>query len=361
MKISCNIIRDILPLYAEDMVCEETKEMVDEHLGECEACTQELESLKKKEAIPVSVDTGPMEHIRKAIRKRQILTTVCVVLTIVSLVCAWTAYWNAPIYLTAEQAFESIQLREDGGLDMDFGNGYKGWTSSFSGKADYLFYVISNRWDWKTEQEENRKFQAMTQEEQEAFLKNRFRVEDVKPYHYDIFNQVEKLYFFQNKDGQFFFNYGPDNSEILLPDNIREKVTLSEPNLDLWYAGPDGKHETLLWQGGDGEFPGEEEDRPLSCQMVLLTFLCGLGLAAVSGIAVWLLRKSKWKYLPLTFAVYGGSLMVFALIVSGGNMTGLMGSGLSGWNEYLESTTLIHTVTVLFWFCRHEQNKRGSF
>lgn len=362
MNISCNVIRDILPLYAEDMVCDETKKLVDEHLCGCDACTKELGRLKKKEAIPVSTDTAPMEHIRKTIRKRQILTTVCVILTIVSLIWSGMVYMTAPIYLTAEQAFDSIKLREDGGLDMDFGNGYDSWTSYYSGKADRVIYVKSTRGKWREEQKEDRAFQAMTQEEQEAYLKNRYRVDEVEPFHYDMFNRVEKHYYFQNEEGQFFDSYGRGDSEILLPSNEKENVTLSQPNLDIWYEGPDGKHGTLLWQGGDGEFQGKEEDLPLVArQTVLLTFLFGLGFVVIGGGAAWFLRKSKWKYLPLVFAAYGGSLMIFALIVSGGNMTGLMGSGLAGWNEHFVSTTLILTVTALLWLYRHDINKKGSF
>lgn len=363
MNISCNVIRDILPLYAEDMVCEETKALVDEHLCGCDACTKELGKLKKKEVIPVSVDTAPMEHIRKTIRKRQILTTVCVILTIVSLICSWRAYWDAPIYLTAKQAFDSIKLREDGGLDMDFGNGYDGWTSYYSGKADRVIYVKSTRGAWREGQKEYRAFQAMTQEEQEAYLKSHYRVDELEPFHYDLFNRVETHYYFQNEEGQFFAGYGrPDVDEILLPSNEKVNVTLSQPNLDIWYEGPDGKHGTLLWQGGDGEFQGKEEDLPLVArQTVLLTFLFGLGFVVIGGGAAWFLRKSKWKYLPLVFAAYGGSLMIFALIVSGGNMTGLMGSGLAGWNEHFVSTTLILTVTALLWLYRHDQNKKESF
>ena len=35
-KISCHIIQDILPLYVDGIVSEDTKEMVEEHLRECE-------------------------------------------------------------------------------------------------------------------------------------------------------------------------------------------------------------------------------------------------------------------------------------------------------------------------------------
>ena len=38
MKIPCSVVRDLLPLYAEEMIEEETRTLVDEHLEECSEC-----------------------------------------------------------------------------------------------------------------------------------------------------------------------------------------------------------------------------------------------------------------------------------------------------------------------------------
>ena len=48
MKNDCNIIRDILPLYAEDMVSADTSAFVEEHLTKCAECRAELENLKSE-------------------------------------------------------------------------------------------------------------------------------------------------------------------------------------------------------------------------------------------------------------------------------------------------------------------------
>ena len=40
MKIPCAMIRDLLPLYAEKMVEQETENLVNEHLAECSECRQ---------------------------------------------------------------------------------------------------------------------------------------------------------------------------------------------------------------------------------------------------------------------------------------------------------------------------------
>ena len=39
--ISCNVILDILPLYIDGAVCEDTKKLVKEHLEGCENCRRE--------------------------------------------------------------------------------------------------------------------------------------------------------------------------------------------------------------------------------------------------------------------------------------------------------------------------------
>lgn len=46
MKNECSIVRDILPLYLENMVSDETGAFVKEHLKDCPGCTAELEALK---------------------------------------------------------------------------------------------------------------------------------------------------------------------------------------------------------------------------------------------------------------------------------------------------------------------------
>ena len=39
-KMNCNVIGDLLPLYADDVVSEDTKCIVEEHLAECGECRE---------------------------------------------------------------------------------------------------------------------------------------------------------------------------------------------------------------------------------------------------------------------------------------------------------------------------------
>lgn len=49
MKYNCNVIRDLLPLYADDACSEESRAVVDEHLQECADCGNVLARLRENE------------------------------------------------------------------------------------------------------------------------------------------------------------------------------------------------------------------------------------------------------------------------------------------------------------------------
>ena len=46
MKNECSLVRDMLPLYLENMVSEETRAFIKEHLETCPECAAEYEALK---------------------------------------------------------------------------------------------------------------------------------------------------------------------------------------------------------------------------------------------------------------------------------------------------------------------------
>ena len=76
MRNECSIIRDILPLYAEKMVCEDTAAFVEEHLEHCENCMAELENIKKPMEINVisyaGDDAKRIKNLRRKITAKKI-------------------------------------------------------------------------------------------------------------------------------------------------------------------------------------------------------------------------------------------------------------------------------------------------
>ena len=51
MKNECSVVRDILPLYLENMVSEETAESIKEHLENCPDCAAEFEAMKSGKTV----------------------------------------------------------------------------------------------------------------------------------------------------------------------------------------------------------------------------------------------------------------------------------------------------------------------
>ena len=62
MKLECHIVGDLLPLYLENMVSEESAVWIEEHLKDCEPCRREYENMKK------SMETAPKEKPAEDIR-----------------------------------------------------------------------------------------------------------------------------------------------------------------------------------------------------------------------------------------------------------------------------------------------------
>lgn len=114
MNISCDIIKDVLPLYADDMVSNATKEMVDEHLCGCEDCTRELEALKKPQRMPMEVDVSSLKRVGDSIRRRRILAVMAVLLFVGTVLIGSALMLDARIYLSAGEAVEDIYVESDG-------------------------------------------------------------------------------------------------------------------------------------------------------------------------------------------------------------------------------------------------------
>lgn len=52
MNISCEIIKDLLPLYHDGVCSEDSKSMVEEHIEHCESCRDELQAMESE--LPIA-------------------------------------------------------------------------------------------------------------------------------------------------------------------------------------------------------------------------------------------------------------------------------------------------------------------
>ncbi len=75
-EIKCTIIQDVLPLYIDEVVSQDTKEMVDQHLQYCEKCQKEYETMKSKLYIPAENKAPMIKKINKKWRKKKVTISI---------------------------------------------------------------------------------------------------------------------------------------------------------------------------------------------------------------------------------------------------------------------------------------------
>ena len=96
-KISCDIIKDILPLYLDGVVSNATKEMVEEHLGSCDSCRKEAEILKQDILLPSTKniqlsEARVLKKLKSNFRKRNTIILASTVITALLLAGALHSY-----------------------------------------------------------------------------------------------------------------------------------------------------------------------------------------------------------------------------------------------------------------------------
>ena len=70
MKTECSVVRDLLPLYAENMVSAETAQYVSEHLKACDKCQAELAKLKDGAALAqVDASSDDIGRLKKVMKR----------------------------------------------------------------------------------------------------------------------------------------------------------------------------------------------------------------------------------------------------------------------------------------------------
>lgn len=123
MKNECNIIRDILPLYVEDMVSADTSAFVEEHLEKCAECRAELEDMKKsngleKNNVSVEDEFMPLKAFKKKwYRQLNLIMIVCVLAT--AFITGIGAYLSLRITAAQETWVGNATFDFDGGSFMN--------------------------------------------------------------------------------------------------------------------------------------------------------------------------------------------------------------------------------------------------
>lgn len=113
-QINCNIIRDVLPLYVDGVVSDDTKEMVEEHLEHCEECRQEAELMKQEVYLPVVKETSLIKNLKKKWRnKKLIISGLSILLTGLILFGAFTYVFHYDTVVPYSDSLIQIETQDN--------------------------------------------------------------------------------------------------------------------------------------------------------------------------------------------------------------------------------------------------------
>ena len=124
MKQECSIVRDLLPLYVEDMVSPETAEFVGEHLKSCETCQAEVQRLRQPpDVTPPAQEERPEAPLRLLQRKlliKRIQTALLAGAFVLVILLSAFAILSAPRYVPYTAQLLEVTEQADGSLTITF-------------------------------------------------------------------------------------------------------------------------------------------------------------------------------------------------------------------------------------------------
>lgn len=314
MDISCEIIRDLLPLYAENLTSKASNDLVDKHLCECDDCTKQLGILKKAQVIPVDVEVKSLKRVGDTIRRRRILAAVTVLLLCVTIVLSAEMLLDAKIYLTAEQAVKTVEQREDGAV---------------------IIYLNDNVMGMGATQHE-----------------------DSKNYGTIAWSTLSKQFFHSERVS---YEELDDDYKLLYPEEEYEEVSRfilsSADGYNVWYCDArNGKGDTLLMDGGNPTPTGELLKIHYDLMYYCVTLMAVSALLAFLG---WKFKDQWYGELCTRISVLLGCLCLSAVMVTAGQFA----QHYSGLSEQITDSTIVAvpmTLTALFARQLYKLNKQDK-
>lgn len=162
MKNECNIVRDILPLYVEDLASADTIAFVENHLDCCTECQKECKNMKKSLEITAvrqvpKNDISPLKNVKRLLLTQRIQKTVFAVIILAAIFIAAYAALDAPVYFPYTEELLSVSENADGSITVRFSEnvtGYRCLETNHDGFLEYSIEAWSSPWDMLTENEE---------------------------------------------------------------------------------------------------------------------------------------------------------------------------------------------------------------
>lgn len=342
MKISCNIIRDLLPLYAENLASDDTRAMVDEHLCGCADCTSFLNQIKQDTLVPMETDTETLNKVKKTIIRRRALSIMASVFTLLTLASLVFTFLFTPFQLTKEQALDDFYVREDGAIVIDYstyvtGRSQSGWNENwFINQFSTRFDIIlrNNRQSmWELYGTDG----VVTEDERQRY------------------ENIEIIYgWFESADGKIQAD-GPIPGE-----ENGGTIVEWESEKNWWYSDPTGRGNDILLHDAGQDKP-TKADRIQYSPVYPILFFGGIAVALVLFVFHRSAEKPWLKELSARFLILTVSVVFATFFVSNGRIfTSNVGVIDQYWGWFIPMNAAFLTLTTLFWRQLYLLNKQDK-
>ena len=208
MGNKCNVIKDILPLYVEDMVSTDTEEFVNEHLEHCAECRAEFERMRNPAKFVPEIDTNivPLKRIRQDLFIRRLQTIFFTAILACAIGAVIFGILTSPKFFPYSDNLLNVIDSPDGNIIITFDKKVTGYSSvkEFNSETETEVYRV-NAWTttW------------------DLYLSNRGEQNIVIPS--DGAAKIQ-IFFTQNNGSEDVLIYGPDDNAhqdiITLPRQI---------------------------------------------------------------------------------------------------------------------------------------------
>lgn len=229
----CNVIKDLLPLYADEVCSEDSREMVEEHLASCKDCKQELDDYCYNTGLPEVPTDVVFKKFKRKTEKKAALKVISIILLIcISLFGVKNAIWIVKGKIPFDKHYTTFTrtscLEADNPYSIDIGDFERVYINV--NKPTYLNY-------------------------------------DGQIHVYDGKNPTKEpclsVTAYQNSSGDFsynvFFDYYPDgDASIVYGYEIDENCTLVKPDIDHLV---DISYKVYLYDDDGNELKTDEEKK----------------------------------------------------------------------------------------------------
>lgn len=224
-KMDCDIVKDLLPLYIDEVCSEKSKDIVEEHISVCDSCSDELKIMKEDIDINLldknSEESNALEFMRKIkknILRKRVLTAI--ISSIFAITISVGIYSFIAYYELDAIAYEDISFSvEDAGQSKNI---------IYNGPDFYKSYGSTR---------------MISEDEDTIYLSETIYVVN------SPFTKITDKYF----EEHLFMSIGNYNGyrteEVLGETGKVEDVNLKKQKvIELYYSDPEGKEKHLIWK-----------------------------------------------------------------------------------------------------------------